>query len=126
MTGFCPDRFGCYKAQHAQAAGSAGQSFEEKVIEAIESLWARVQLLNISYEKRLRLVGEIEIATELNIGAKGSPTSGDQLRRKLRDEGIKDRFPGEKQWCRAFIRSVIEELSKTRQSVSGFSRQQIV
>jgi hypothetical protein len=93
-----------------QQQGTTVQTFEDKVVEAIKALWGRAQLLNISNDKRLRLVGEIEIAAELNIGAKGTPASGDQLRRKLRVEGIKDRFPGETQWCRKFIRAVIEGL----------------
>lgn len=91
------------------------RQFERDVEDAIKIEWEGVRALNLPFEKRCRLVIGVNIASRLRLGAPGSETAFDQLRRKLRDMNINQRFPGKKQWFPAYVRSVIGRIEQTRQ-----------
>jgi hypothetical protein len=108
------------------AAGNGNErkiSFEQKVERSVETVWEKMRLLSLPYEKRLRLVTGVEIAEAAHIGAPGTATSFDQLRRDLAKHGVRDRYPDVKQWFPRWVRSVVEKIEKTRLSLSGSTRQ---
>lgn len=81
-----------------------------ETIYGIKSMWDQVKLLNRSLEHRLKLITQMGLAAFLNLGDEGTKSAADQLSKRLIAVGVRDQFPGEKQWFRAFVRTVVEQL----------------
>jgi hypothetical protein len=97
-----------------EAGGSKNLRPDQPAVDAIAAVWARVREATLPFEKRLKLVTGIEIAKEMHLGTPGSGSSADQVREKLTNWGVRDKYKGPGQWLPKYVKDTVLELEQTR------------